>query len=80
MQRSGFSGLKAVTDGEVHAVWHQFYGAPYEFAPIQQFAKWFHPDLFADLDPEATFREFHEKFLPIAYKPGYFVSLDKGTN
>lgn len=79
MQRTGFEGLKAVQEGNVHAVWHQFYGAPYEFVPIQQFAKWFHPKLFADLDPEQTFREFHEKFLPIAYKPGYFVSLDKGA-
>lgn len=80
VERTGFSGLKAVENKDVHAVWHQFYGAPYEFVPIQQFAKWFHPELFADLDPEATFREFHEKFLPIAYKPGYFVSLEKGTN
>lgn len=80
MQRTGFEGLKAVREGNVHAVWHQFYGVPYEFVPIQQFAKWFHPELFKDLDPEQTFREFHEKFLPIAYKPGYFVSLEKGSN
>ena len=36
----------------MHAAWHQFYGNPYDFVAIQQFAKWFHPDLFADLDPE----------------------------
>ncbi|WP_442892367.1 ABC transporter substrate-binding protein [Ensifer sp. MJa1] len=78
MQRPGFPGLKAVKQGNVHAVWHQFYGAPYEFVPIQQFAKWFHPDLFADIDPDKTFREFHEKFLPVTYRPGYFVSLPKG--
>ncbi|MCO5732367.1 ABC transporter substrate-binding protein [Rhizobium sp. SSA_523] len=80
MTRTPFSGLQAVEKGQVHAVWHQFYGAPYEFVPIQQFAKWFHPDLFADLDPEKTFREFHEKFLPIAYKTGYFASLPRGSN
>lgn len=56
-----------------------FYGAPYEFLPIQQFAKWFHPDLFADLDPEKNFEEFYRKFLPVTYKPGYFASLEKGT-
>nr|WP_245297262.1 ABC transporter substrate-binding protein [Rhizobium oryziradicis] len=78
MERTGFEGLKAVQEGNVHAVWHQFYGAPYEFVPIQQFAKWFHPELFKDLDPQQTFREFHEKFLPVTYKPGYFVSLEKG--
>ncbi|MGA6114632.1 ABC transporter substrate-binding protein [Agrobacterium radiobacter] len=80
MKRTPFPELKAVKEGNVHAVWHQFYGAPYEFFPIQQFAKWFHPDLFADLDPEKNFEEFHRKFLPVTYKPGYFASLEKGLN
>ncbi len=80
MKRTPFPELNAVKQGNVHAVWHQFYGAPYEFFPIQQFAKWFHADLFADLDPEKNFEEFHRKFLPITYKPGYFASLEKGLN
>lgn len=80
MKRTPFPELTAVKQGNVHAVWHQFYGAPYEFFPIQQFAKWFHPDLFADLDPEKNFEEFHRKFLPVTYKPGYFASLEKGLN
>lgn len=80
MKRTPFPEIKAVKEGNVHAVWHQFYGAPYEFIPIQQFAKWFHPDLFADLDPDKTFQEFHDKFLPVTYRPGYFVSLEEGTH
>ncbi len=80
MQRTGFPELKAVKTGKVHAVWHQFYGVPYEFVAVQQFAKWFHPELFADLDPDQTFRDFHEKFLPVAYKPGYFASLNEETH
>ncbi len=80
MTRTPFPELDAVKKGNVHAIWHQFYGAPYEFFPIQQFAKWFHPDLFADLNPEKNFEEFHQKFLPVTYKPGYFVSLEKGSN
>nr|MBP8939371.1 ABC transporter substrate-binding protein [Agrobacterium sp.] len=80
MTRTPFPELKAVKQGNVHAVWHQFYGAPYEFLPIQQFAKWFHPDLFADLDPEKNAEEFYRKFLPVTYKPGYFASLEKGLN
>ena len=80
MTRTPFPELQAVKNGNAHAVWHQFYGAPYEFFPIQQFAKWFHPDIFADLDPEKNFEDFHQKFLPVTYKPGYFVSLEKGSN
>lgn len=75
MEQPAFTGAKAVADGNVHAIWHQFYTSPYQFVAIQQLAKWFHPELFADLDPDATFREFHEKFLPVEYQPGYWVSL-----
>ncbi len=75
-ERPAFTGVKAVKAGNVHAVWHQFYNNPYQFVAIQQMAKWLHPDLFGDLDPEATFKELHERFLPLPYKSGYFVSLN----
>ncbi|TIL41081.1 MAG: ABC transporter substrate-binding protein, partial [Mesorhizobium sp.] len=52
-----------------------FYNSPYQFVAIQQMAKWLHPDLFADLDAEVTFKELHEKFLPVGYRPGHWVSL-----
>ena len=73
--RPAFTGVQAVKDGNVHAIWHQFYNNPYQFVAIQEIAKWLHPDLFKDLDPEATFKELHARFLPLDYKPGYFVSL-----
>lgn len=75
MQQPAFTGVPAVENGEVYAIWHQFYTSPYQFVPIQRMAKWFHPDLFEDLDPEATFREFHERFLPVPYEPGYWLAL-----
>ncbi|CAH1671647.1 MULTISPECIES: ABC transporter substrate-binding protein [unclassified Chelatococcus] len=78
MKEPAFTGSKAVKNNDVHAIWHQFYTSPYQFVAIQQMAKWFHPELFADLDPDATFKEFHNKFLPIAYQPGYWISLDGG--
>ncbi|MFA5979954.1 ABC transporter substrate-binding protein [Pseudomonas veronii] len=74
-QRPAYAGIKAQDNQAFHAIWHQFYNSPYQFVAIQQLAKWFHPRLFADLDPEASFRELHERFLPVPYEPGYFVSL-----
>ncbi|QMV01866.1 ABC transporter substrate-binding protein [Devosia sp. D6-9] len=76
MEEPAFTGSKALASNNVHAIWHQFYTSPYQFVAVQQLAKWFHPDLFADLDPDATFKEFSEKFLPLPYRPGYWVSLD----
>jgi iron complex transport system substrate-binding protein len=78
MDRPGFTGIKAVKDGNVHAIWHQFYNNPDQFVAIQQIAKWLHPDLFKDLDPEATFSELHKRFLPVPYESGYFVSVNYG--
>lgn len=78
MKRPGFTDVKAVKDGNVHAIWHQFYNSPYQFVAVQQIAKWLHPDLFKDVDADATFKEMHERFLPVDYQPGYFASLKPG--
>jgi iron complex transport system substrate-binding protein len=75
MKRPAYTGVKAVQNGQVHAIWHQFYNSPYQFVAIQQMAKWLHPELFADLDPDRTMRSLYERFLPVAYRPGYWVSL-----
>ncbi|RQO61803.1 ABC transporter substrate-binding protein [Paucibacter sp. KBW04] len=75
LARPAYAGSEALRERQLHAVWHQFYNSPYQFIAVQQMAKWFHPQLFADLDPEASFRELHQRFLPIDYQPGYFLSL-----
>lgn len=75
MKRPAYTGVKAVTNGQVHAIWHQFYNSPYQFVAIQQIAKWLHPDLFADLDPDQTMKMLYGRFLPVPYRPGYWVSL-----
>ncbi|RUV67745.1 MAG: ABC transporter substrate-binding protein [Mesorhizobium sp.] len=73
--RNAYTGIAAQETRNFHGIWHQFYNSPYEFVAVQQLAKWFHPNLFDDLDPDATFAEYHRRFLPIDYQPGYSVSL-----
>ncbi|GHC28145.1 iron complex transport system substrate-binding protein [Aidingimonas halophila] len=75
-ERTAMTGITAVENDDFHAIWHQFYNSPYYFVAVQQLAKWFHPELFADLDPEATMEELHERFLPVDYMPGYWLSLN----
>lgn len=74
-ERTAMTGIEAVQTDNFHAIWHQFYNSPYYFVAVQRLAKWFHPALFADLDPEATLKALHERFLPVDYVPGYWVSL-----
>ncbi|WP_176907599.1 ABC transporter substrate-binding protein [Sinorhizobium sp. NFACC03] len=78
--RDAYTGIDALKTRNFHGIWHQFYNSPYEFFAVQQLAKWFHPELFADLDPNATFAEYHRRFLPIPYRPGYAVSLAGGAD
>ncbi len=74
--RTAYATTAAVKNGRFHGIWHQFYNSPYHFVALQVFAKWLHPDAFADLDPDAVFAEFHERFLPVEYKSGYWASLE----
>ncbi len=76
ISRSAFRSLRAVKQSRVYAIWHPFYDNPYYFIALQRVAKWLHPELFASLDPDATFRELHARFLPVPYQPGYWLSLD----
>ena len=76
MRRPAYRTLRAIKARQVHAIWHPFYDNPYYFIALQRVAKWLHPELFASLDPDATFRELHARFLPVPYQPGYWLSLD----
>lgn len=76
-KRPAFSQTQAVKNGRVHAIWHQFYNSPYQFVAIQEIATWLHPESFADLDASATLKTLHERFLPLPYEPGYWVTVEK---
>lgn len=73
--REGWSELSAVKNGRFHSVYHQFYNSPYHFVAMQAFAKWLHPELFADVDPDATMKALHDQFLPIDYSGVFWASL-----
>lgn len=74
--RNGFKDLRAVKEGRMHSIYHQFYNSPYHFVAVQQIAKWLHPDDFEDLDPQASFDELHEKFLPFAASGQFWATLN----
>lgn len=79
--RPAYANSTARRKGEFFAIWHQFYNSPYDVIAIQQLAKWIHPELFCDLDPDDTFKRLYRDFLPVPYQSGYMVSLnpEKGT-
>ena len=74
-QRRGINQLQAVKEGRAFAVWHHFYNSPFNVAAVQAFAKWMHPELFADLDPHATLQTFYTRFQPIPLNGVYWTGM-----
>jgi iron complex transport system substrate-binding protein len=62
ISRPGFKETNAVKNGRVYLVSDSITCAPQGAAGIYYLAKWFHPDIFKDIDPEAIHREMLKKF------------------
>jgi len=79
MQRTGISTLKAVQDGNSHAIWHSYYNSPYNVLAVQAFAKWIYPEKFASLDPKKTMDSMYQHFLAVDPSGTYWVDA-KASN
>jgi len=76
MKRPGWEGLDAVKKGRVYLISTELSGSPRDVVLLCYYAKWFYPQLFADLDPAAVHREILEKFYKLEYK-GIWVYPEK---
>ena len=75
VQRRGIAQLQAVKEGRAYAMWHHFYNSPFNVVAVQAFAKWLHPELFADIDPRATLQTMYDRFQPIPLEGVYWTQL-----
>lgn len=73
--REGFASLKAIKNKNFYAIYHQFYNTPYHFIAVLAFAKWFHPELFKDVNLYKTYADFYERFLPIGLSGEFWAKL-----
>ncbi|PFG28037.1 iron ABC transporter substrate-binding protein [Corynebacterium renale] len=73
----GFELLNAPKDGNLHAIWHQFYNSPLNYIAMAQIAQWLHPEEFADLDVEALWKDAHDKWVPIEPDGSFFATYTK---
>ncbi|CAM5311824.1 ABC transporter substrate-binding protein OS=Pseudomonas fragi OX=296 GN=HBN89_07470 PE=4 SV=1 [Pseudomonas fragi] len=74
LKRPQFAELRAVREGTVHALWHDFYNSPYNILAIEALAKWVHPQKFTDLDPQLTLNELNQEFLDTPLAGQYWIS------
>lgn len=74
--RPGFEVLKAVQSNNMFGIFHNFYNSAWNIYAVLAFAKWQHPDLFTDLDPDAVMEDMQKKFLPFEISGTYGVGLN----
>ncbi len=58
----GFSEIKAVKEGKVYIIDSRLLTGPRSIVGLLYFAKWYHPHLFTDIDPEAVHRDMLHTF------------------
>lgn len=76
--RPGFDAIKAIHDGRVHGVSHNYYDSPYNIVAVEAFAKWFYPQQFKDLDVRATQAQLYSQFLAVPPDGAYWVDAPLG--
>ena len=76
LSRTGWAGLNAVKNREVHGVYHGGARTLYDYVFLQYIGKAIHPEAFADVDPQANHRRFYETYLPIKADGTFMMKLD----
>lgn len=69
----GIAELTAVREGHAHALWHMFNDSPVHIVMIEKLARIFHPDRFADLDPQETIDAINRDFLAVPMSGVYWL-------
>jgi iron complex transport system substrate-binding protein len=75
VSRPGYHKLKAVKSGSVFALEHNLSWSLRDVYAMQFMAKQLYPDYYADIDPVAGLRDYHNRFLPVPFSGTWFAKL-----
>ncbi len=73
--RPGWAELPAVQAGELYVVETSLARSLWDWTATSYIAKQMHPERFADVDPVAELRRYHERFLPVAFDGCWMTRL-----
>lgn len=77
--RNGWENLPAVKNNRVYGIYHVASRSLSDLASAQFMAKALYPEAFTDIDPEKTYMDFHEKYLPVKPSGTFFIQLGCGA-
>lgn len=73
--RIGWSSLKAVQNNRLYGAYHGACRTIMDGAMLQFYAKAMYPELFPDLNPEAAYKNFYKKYLPVVPEGTFMTQL-----
>ena len=79
-RRQGWAGLAAIQRGQLYAVEHGLCRALFDYCPTYFIAKAIHPEAFANIDPVAELRRYHEQFLPVTFEGTWMTRLESAPS
>ena len=74
--RNFLGELNAVREGRAFGISHQLSISALSVLAFECFAKWSHPGLFADLDPEQTLAEINAHFMAVPLEGTFWIGLE----
>lgn len=74
-KRQGWAELAAIRNGQIFAIEHGLCRALFDYTATYFIAKQLYPDRFADIDPIAELRRYHEQFLPVTFEGTWTARL-----
>jgi len=74
--RPGWSDLKAIRSGHLHAIEHGLCRTLFDYVAMQYIAKQLYPQAFTDVDPVASFRDYHARFLPVSFSGTWMMAAN----
>ena len=74
----GIKGTSAERRKKIYFIQDDLTSGPKQIIGLLWMAKWFYPDQFSDMDPEAFHKVFYERFMRLPYR-GIHVYPDKRT-
>lgn len=73
--RPGWAQLPAIEAGNLYAIETGLSRSLWDWTGTEYIAKQLHPAAFADIDPVADLRRYHEQFLPVAFDGTWMARL-----
>lgn len=75
LERAGWADIPAVKQGEVHVIYHGGTRTLYDYIFLRYIAKVLHPELFADVDPQAELDAYYRANLPVTPNGTFMLKL-----